>query len=43
MTAHSLGRFVEQIRGKAMYEGILVGVVFAEFFLPKVEPFYSGV
>jgi hypothetical protein len=39
MTAHSLSwyRFVGRILGKAMYEGILVDVAFAEFFLAKVE------
>jgi ubiquitin-protein ligase E3 C len=37
-TAHSLNwyRFIGRILGKAMYEGILVDVAFAGFFLAKV-------
>ena len=36
--AHSLNwyRFIGRILGKAMYEGILVDVAFAGFFLAKV-------
>ena len=38
--AHSLNwyRFIGRIPGKAMYEGILVDVAFAGFFLAKVCP-----
>jgi hypothetical protein len=38
--AHSLNwyRFIGRILGKAMYEGILVDVAFAGFFLAKVHP-----
>ena len=37
--AHSLNwyRFIGRILGKAMYEGILVDVAFAGFFLAKVK------
>jgi hypothetical protein len=37
-TEHSLNwyRFIGRILGKAMYEGILVDVAFAGFFLAKV-------
>jgi HECT-domain (ubiquitin-transferase) len=40
--AHSLNwyRFIGRILGKAMYEGILVDVAFAGFFLAKVLNFY---
>ena len=42
-TAHSLNwfRFLGRILGKAMYEGILVDVAFADFFLAKVCLSYS--
>lgn len=38
--AHSLQwyRFIGRILGKALYEGILVDVAFAGFFLAKVRP-----
>jgi ubiquitin-protein ligase E3 C len=38
ITGHSLNwyRFIGRILGKAMYEGILVDVAFAGFFLAKV-------
>lgn len=37
-SAHSLNwyRFIGRILGKAMYEGILIDVAFAGFFLAKV-------
>ena len=39
VAAHSLNwyRFIGRILGKAMYEGILVDVAFAGFFLAKVK------
>ena len=39
--AHSLNwyRFIGRILGKALYEGILVDVAFAGFFLAKVRLF----
>ena len=39
IVAHSLNwyRFIGRILGKAMYEGILVDVAFAGFFLAKVK------
>ena len=39
VAAHSLNwyRFIGRILGKAMYEGILVDVAFAGFFLAKVR------
>ena len=39
IAAHSLNwyRFIGRILGKAMYEGILVDVAFAGFFLAKVK------
>jgi ubiquitin-protein ligase E3 C len=38
-TAYSLSwyRFIGRILGKALYEGILVDVAFARFFLAKVR------
>jgi hypothetical protein len=38
LAAHSLNwyRFIGRILGKALYEGILVDVAFAGFFLAKV-------
>ena len=38
-TAHSLAwyRFIGRILGKALYEGILIDVAFAGFFLAKVS------
>ena len=38
IAAHSLNwyRFIGRILGKAMYEGILIDVAFAGFFLSKV-------
>jgi len=38
IVAHSLNwyRFIGRILGKAMYEGILIDVAFAGFFLSKV-------
>lgn len=38
-TAHNLNwyRFIGRILGKALYEGILVDVAFAGFFLAKVR------
>ena len=38
--AHSLDwyRFIGRILGKALYEGILVDIAFAGFFLAKVMP-----
>lgn len=45
VAAHSLNwyRFIGRILGKAMYEGILVDVAFAGFFLAKVksDPIFS--
>ena len=45
IAAHSLNwyRFIGRILGKAMYEGILVDVAFAGFFLAKVksDPIFS--
>jgi ubiquitin-protein ligase E3 C len=40
LEAHSLNwyRFIGRILGKALYEGILVDVAFAGFFLAKVRP-----
>ena len=37
---HSLNwyRFIGRILGKALYEGILVDIAFAPFFLAKVGP-----
>lgn len=49
LEAHSLNwyRFIGRILGKALYEGILVDVAFAGFFLAKVCPSvvapYAGV
>lgn len=39
--AHSLNwyRFIGRILGKALYEGILVDIAFATFFLAKVSHF----
>jgi hypothetical protein len=41
--AHSLNwyKFIGRILGKALYEGILVDVAFAPFFLAKVTSFHS--
>lgn len=36
-------RFIGRILGKALYDGILVDVAFAGFFLAKVRPLYSTV
>ena len=43
--AHSLNwyRFIGCILGKAMYEGILVNVAFAGFFLAKVRPYFFSI
>jgi hypothetical protein len=47
LVAHNLNwyRFIGRIIGKAMYEGILVDIAFAGFFLAKVRmaqfPSYS--
>lgn len=42
LPAHSLNwyRFIGRILGKAMYEGILVDVAFAGFFLAKASFIY---
>ena len=41
--AHSLDwyRFIGRILGKALYEGILVDIAFAGFFLAKVMSFFE--
>ena len=40
-TAHNLEwyRFIGRIMGRAMYQGILIDVAFAGFFLAKVRAF----
>jgi ubiquitin-protein ligase E3 C len=40
MAAHQLNwyRFIGRVLGKALYEGILIEVGFASFFLGKVFP-----
>lgn len=42
-TAHQLNwyRFIGRVLGKALYEGILIEVGFASFFLGKVRAFVS--
>lgn len=44
-TAHSLEwyRFIGRILGKALYEGILIDVAFAGFFLAKVRVLFEVV
>ena len=42
LVAHQLSwyRFIGRVLGKALYEGILIDVAFATFFLAKVSPHY---